>query len=63
MERRELKFKRHHFNFNGDYIQSTEWGIFDYGFKSPSSLSAEDKCKVKHVIRSTQKGENDQYLN
>ena len=40
---REIKFKRAHFDFNGNFIRFTEWGKFNGLFASPASLSNEAK--------------------
>ncbi len=45
---REIKFKRYHFDFIGQIIGITEWGFIDIGvFASPSSISGEEKQRVK----------------
>ena len=40
---REIKFKRAHFDFSGNFIRFTEWGKFNGLFASPASLSNEAK--------------------
>lgn len=45
MKRENIKFKRAHFDYQGDFMQITTWGFYDGGFASPASLSGEHKAK------------------